>query len=118
VFFPFQLSCKLIEEREGKNDGLVPVKSQRWVKKLKSDSGEVKHVRQFDFPIQADHLDQVGWWNIRALKEKNKHEQIIKDLYLEIARNVVNPEGQDSFPEVDLSLKQKYKETHSGTHRT
>ncbi len=128
VFLPFQLSCKLILEREGKNDGLVSERSQRWVEKLESDSGEIKYIRQFDFPIQADHFDQVGWWNlnelhkagwwnIRALKEKNKHEQIIKDLYLKIAREVVNLEGYDSFPEVDLDLEQKYKETQKTVHK-
>ncbi len=103
IFLPFQLSWKIIYEREGDNDGLVSLHSQRWVKQLISDSGKIKEIKQHDFPIEADHLDQVGWWNLnelhkagwwnmRALREKNKHEEIIKNIYLKIATDVLQYE--------------------------
>jgi len=101
VFLPFQISWKIIRDREGPNDGLVSVKSQRWKKKLSSgnDKGVLKTITQHDFPINADHLDQIGWWNLneihkagwwnlKALREKNKHEDIIRDVYLGIAESV------------------------------
>jgi triacylglycerol lipase len=101
VFLPFQISWKIVRDREGPNDGLVSVKSQRWKKKLTSGNHKrvSKTIKQNNFPINADHLDQIGWWNLneihkagwwnlKALREKNKHEDIIKDVYLEIAEGV------------------------------
>lgn len=111
VFLPFQLSCKYLQEREGNNDGLVSTKSQQWVDEIVSDSGVVKKIPHHQFPIEADHLDQVGWWNLnefhkagwwnlRALRDKNKHEEIIKNIYLKMAEAVVAMEGEESFQEV------------------
>ncbi len=98
VFVPFQPSWKLINEHEGNNDGLVCVTSQKWVKQLKFSS-RVKKIRQKIFPIDADHFDQIGWWNLNefhkagwwnmaALHDKNKHEEIIKNVYLKIVKDV------------------------------
>ncbi len=99
VFLPFQLTYKIVEKQEGANDGLVSLKSQKWVRYLKSNSGKIKPIIQRQFPIPADHLDQIGWWNLneihkagwwnmKALRAKNQHEMIIKRVYLEIAREV------------------------------
>jgi len=98
VFLPFQPSWKLINEHEGINDGLVCVTSQKWVNQIKSNN-RVKQIRQKRFPIDADHMDQIGWWNLNdfhkagwwnmtALHDKNKHEEIIKNVYLKIAKDV------------------------------
>ncbi|KAA3610373.1 MAG: hypothetical protein D8M58_05845 [Calditrichaeota bacterium] len=98
TFIPFQPSWKLINESEGENDGLVCVTSQKWTKQLKSKN-KVKQIRQKRFPIDADHMDQIGWWNLNdfhkagwwnmaALHDKNKHEEIIKNVYLKIAKDV------------------------------
>jgi triacylglycerol lipase len=98
VFIPFQAPWQLITEIEGKNDGLVCVASQKWVKQLKSKNA-LKQIRQKKFPVDADHMDQIGWWNLNdfhkagwwnmaALHDKNKHEEIIKNVYLKIVRDV------------------------------
>jgi hypothetical protein len=61
---------------------------------------QLKKIKQKKFPIRADHLDQIGWWNLNefhktgwwnmaALHEKNKHEEIIKNVYLKIAKDVI-----------------------------
>jgi len=101
TFLPFQITWKMIYQKRGPNDGLVAVDSQRWTDKLVADNGITKIVQQRDFPIRADHLEQVGWWNLneihkagwwnmKALREKNKHEEIIKNVYLDIANEVQN----------------------------
>ncbi len=95
IFGPLQGSWKIINEREGINDGLVSVKSQRWVAELVSDEGVVKQVQQHDFPLPADHLNQVGWWDIRELlrwrqkgllQKKEVFETAVKNAYLHIAQ--------------------------------
>jgi hypothetical protein len=94
----FQKSWDVIKENEGKNDGLVSVQSANWEKKLRSN-GSTKAIKRNQFPIQADHLDQIGWWNLNelhkagwwnlnALREKNKHEEIIKNVYLKIVEEI------------------------------
>ncbi|NOX37112.1 MAG: hypothetical protein GXO78_06190 [Calditrichaeota bacterium] len=101
VFFIFQKSWDLIYEKEGPNDGLVSVNSQRWVERLIGDDGTVKHIVQREFPFKADHLEQVGWWNLNkmlkvgwwnifALGERIQHENRIKQVYLDIARGLRN----------------------------
>jgi triacylglycerol lipase len=98
VFIPFQPSWKLINKNAGDNDGLVSVASQKWTKYLRFN-GRVKIIRQKKLPINADHFDQTGWWNLNdfhkagwwnlaALNDKNKHEEIIKNVYLKIAKDV------------------------------
>lgn len=100
TFLPFQISWQILNEREGPNDGLVSVKSQKWTKKLLGN-GASKKIAQYEFPFAADHMDQIGWWNLneihkagwwnmKALREKNHHEEIIKNVYLKIARDVHN----------------------------
>lgn len=101
VFLPFQISWQIVNEREGPNDGLVSIQSQKWRAKLNGRNGNCKNVPQHEFPIPADHMDQMGWWNLneihkagwwnmKALREKNKHEEIIKNVYLKIAMDVSN----------------------------
>ncbi|MCP4426698.1 MAG: alpha/beta fold hydrolase [Chloroflexi bacterium] len=99
VFGPLQEPWKIINEREGENDGLVSLKSQRWTTELVSDEGVVKRIRQFDFPIPADHLNQVGWWDVRELRQerwreagifrqKEQFETAVKNAYLQIANGL------------------------------
>lgn len=101
TFLPFQISWQIINEREGPNDGLISVKSQMWKNQLVGKNGITKEVPQYEFPILADHLGQMGWWNLneihkagwwnmKALREKNRHEEIIKNVYLKIAMDVNN----------------------------
>lgn len=99
TFLPFQISWKIIQEREGENDGLVGFKSQMWNKRLVASDGASKRIRQNRFPILADHMDQIGWWNLNeihkagwwnlaAMRRKAKYETLIKNIYLKIAREV------------------------------
>lgn len=99
VFAPLRKSWETIYEQQGENDGLVSVKSQRWTKQLKAGNGTVKKVKQFSFPEPADHLDQIGWWNLneihkagwwdlKALLGMSRHEATIKGVYLKIAEMV------------------------------
>lgn len=97
VLGPLKPSWKLISQKEGDNDGLVPVSSQRWCSSLAGD-GKEKPVEQFTFPFGADHLNEIGWWdlnqlhstrwwNLRPLSLKRNFEMRIKDLYLKIAQH-------------------------------
>ncbi len=106
TFLPFQIAWKILEKREGESDGLISYRSQRWKSRLIGPDGIVKIVPQYDFPILTDHLGQMGWWNLneihkagwwnmRALREKQKHEGIIKNVYLRIARQVCGLEIPD-----------------------
>jgi triacylglycerol lipase len=63
VFTPLVPSWILIRDHEGKNDGLVSVASQFWKRELIANDGSRKTVVQKDFPLPADHLNQVGWWD-------------------------------------------------------
>ena len=96
VFAPLVPSWIFIRDQEGKNDGLVSVTSQRWTGELIANSGSRKSVVQKDFPLPADHLNQVGWWDAQEVanpkklfhsffKQKKDYENKIKDLYLQIA---------------------------------
>lgn len=51
-----------------------------------------------EFPIPADHLNQVGWWDPQeavnplfgfasVFKQASQYEDMIKDIYLEIAQS-------------------------------
>ncbi len=110
VFLPFQVSWEVIRKEEGYNDGLVAVASQQWSQQLVGDSGVLKKIDRRDFPISADHLDQVGWWNLnelhkagwwdlKALRKKNEHEALIKSIYLKICEDVNKMFGKMSYKE-------------------
>jgi triacylglycerol lipase len=84
---PFGLTYKLIAEKEGPSDGLVPVSSQKWTTLIKGK----KPVEQKNFPINADHLNQMGWWKHNELfspRRRHEHEETVKNVYVEIARSV------------------------------
>jgi triacylglycerol lipase len=99
VFAPLVPSWIFIRDHEGKNDGLVPFKSQQWNRELIASDGSRKQVLQREFPFPADHLNQVGWWDpqeaISAIltfqnvfKQAAEYERKIKDLYLQIAQSL------------------------------
>lgn len=99
TFGPLKPSWKIIEAAEGPNDGLVSVASQRWVPRIVGDDGSVKEVAQHDFPVEADHLNQIGWWDLdelakikwwhlNALQAKRQYEMSVRNAYLKIAREV------------------------------
>jgi triacylglycerol lipase len=96
VFLPLQLSWSIIHRTEGDNDGLVSVTSQRWTPTLIADNGRQKPIAQNTFPVEADHLNQVAWWDPQELAsplsvldapgQAARFEDRIRNVYLEIAR--------------------------------
>jgi len=99
TFLPFQKTWQITYDREGDNEGLVSVESQKWEKRLVGKNGAVKIIHQHDFPVPADHVNQMGWvhwtglhkteaWNWQIWKEKRQYEMAIKNVYWNIAREV------------------------------
>lgn len=105
VFAPLQPSCRLIQQFEGHdsyqgaNDGLVSLTSQLWTKQLRRDDGRRKQVPQYTFPTPADHLNQLGWWDLnelaglhwwnwRPLWRKWRFETAVKQFYTHLAHTL------------------------------
>jgi triacylglycerol lipase len=98
VFFLLQPSWSLINEAEGENDGLVSVTSQLWDTELIASNGVRKQIEQLSFPIPADHLNEVGWWDpqetnpflllLRGGKQVEEYESKIRDIYLQMANSL------------------------------
>lgn len=103
VFFPMHISWDYIHEREGDNDGLVSVNSQAWGTQITNEQGENKPIHQRQFDIGADHLNEVGWWDINEwqatqfwqfgiLRQRAAYEQKIREVYLKIAKETASIE--------------------------
>lgn len=96
VFTPLIPSWLFIRENEGRNDGLVSFKSQQWKSQLTAPDGTTKNIIQKEFPVTADHLNQIGWWDWKEtilfgenlLKQKQAFENKIKEVYLQIAEDL------------------------------
>ena len=97
VFGPLQFSWKIINEREGPNDGLVPVSSQEWAASLANQAGDKKAIIRRQFGFEADHLNQTGLWDVNELLRLNwnarGYERKVRDVYLDIARGVTGFPG-------------------------
>ena len=100
IFFPLAGSWLFIQSHDGRNDGLVSVRSQKWTDELIASDGTRKTIVQKEFPLPADHLNQVGWWDweesVNPLfggsfhNQKANYEGQIKNIYLGIARDLEN----------------------------
>ncbi|PYS91157.1 MAG: hypothetical protein DMF64_12965 [Acidobacteria bacterium] len=99
VFSPLQEPWQIIHDAEGDNDGLVPVTSQQWQAQLRSDDGTTKPIKQHQFPVPADHLNEIGWWDLQEMQRMGglslsllskikDYELSIRNVYLDIARNL------------------------------
>lgn len=99
VFLPLIPSWLFIQEHEGRNDGLVSFRSQQWKKELIATDGTRKTIAQKEFPLPADHLNEVGWWDLQEAvnpifgfaslpKQAANYENKIKDVYLGVARSL------------------------------
>ncbi len=83
--------AEVAAERPPENDGLVPVTSQAWRTELVSEGHPPKKIRQHKFPVSADHLNEVGWWDLHqpgGILGRDEYEGRIKAVYLEIAQGV------------------------------
>ena len=101
MFEPLKFIWQYIDEREGDNDGLVSVSSQAWGTEIVGADGITKPIHQRQFDIGADHLNEVGWWDINEwqstyfwqfgiLKQRRTYEQHIRDIYLKIAEETAS----------------------------
>jgi triacylglycerol lipase len=97
VFTLLQPSWDVINDAEGDNDGLVSLTSQAWQAQIVGDDGSVNTVTQKQFPVPADHLNEAGWWDLNEvhgtgplhrLDSKDKYEDAIKQVYLDIAKDL------------------------------
>jgi triacylglycerol lipase len=100
IFAPLIPAWVIVRDTEGANDGLVSLNSQRWSRELVANDGSRKPIIQHDFPFPADHLNEVGWWDLEEvinpffpgnlLKQKLDYELRVRNLYLEIATGLSN----------------------------
>jgi len=98
VFAPLVPGWLIIRDAEGLNDGLVSVRSQKWERELVATDGTRKAIQQREFPFQADHLNEVGWWDPQEtitplfggdlVHQARAFEERVRNFYLEIARNL------------------------------
>lgn len=101
MFEPLKLTWQYVYERQGDNDGLVSCTSQAWGTEIVGENGRTKSIHQRQYKIGADHLNQVGWWDINEwqstyfwqsglLKQRYAYEQQIRDTYLKIAQETAD----------------------------
>ena len=99
VFGPLKAAWKIINAVEGANDGLVSGSSQLWQTELTGRAGSAKTIHQHTFPVSADHLNEIGWWDIDQIRlsdlldgnlvdDAKRYELQIRNVYLDIARSV------------------------------
>lgn len=97
TFVFLQSSWDVINKEEGDNDGLVSLTSQAWAAELAGADGKKKKVVQKKFPVRADHLNEVGWWDLNELHGANvlksfgareRYESSVKETYRDIARDL------------------------------
>jgi triacylglycerol lipase len=102
VFIFLQQAWDIIKKEEGDNDGLVALKSQAWQTEIVGDNGQRKQIVQKKFPVAADHLNEIGWWDLnelhgmgtlKAFGARERYEASIKETYRDIARDL-----RDRFP--------------------
>ncbi|CAN5385333.1 hypothetical protein BH10ACI1_BH10ACI1_18110 [soil metagenome] len=104
MFLPLFASWAFIRAMDGRNDGLVPVRSQKWESELVASDGTRKQIIQKEFPFPADHLNECGWWDLAEAvnpffggsltQQKANYELKVKNIYLEIAQNLQNIPNQ------------------------
>jgi triacylglycerol lipase len=83
VFHLFKGAARIIEEKEGENDGLVSVQSAKW-----------RHEYFRDILDHTDHLNELGWWDIDQWAEGESPEQLltrIHEFYADIAKKLPSP---------------------------
>ncbi len=75
IFRPLRYPYRIIWREEGENDGLVSLKSATW---------RDEYLLEI---LDADHLDQIGWWDRSkgGWMEKEAFERRIRQFYLRIS---------------------------------
>jgi len=81
IFAPLRSSYRIIRQEEGENDGLVSLTSAMWKENY------------FLERIDADHFNQIGWWDggaAMAAMDRETFEERIRAVYLNIARGLTD----------------------------
>lgn len=97
VFGPLKIPAAILTELEGENDGLGAASSHAWAGKVEGNGAE-KTIEQHKVPFGADHLNQLGWWDLDELANTGffplglrsrirRFEQRVGALYLQMARH-------------------------------
>jgi triacylglycerol lipase len=80
VYWPLKIAHKIIQDKEGDNDGLVSVASAAWDEKY----------FQAAWP-QTDHINELGWWDAGQLGAGEAAPALLRrihDYYLGIAEGL------------------------------
>ena len=96
MFRHLRFSYGIIAGEEGENDGLVSVRSARWKDEYSLGL------------IDADHLNQIGWWEANEGKAgfpREEYERSIRDFYVEIASGLKDPERSAPWMSVSRSSR-------------
>lgn len=102
IFFPIRFSGNIIDHEEGPNDGMVALSSQLWKPHL-TGKNATKNITQHLVPFPADHINQVGWWDINELSgsvmnrlkqlyNRKQFEKQVKRCYLKMAQQATTPQ--------------------------
>jgi triacylglycerol lipase len=89
IFLPMRPASRIIRDEEGVNDGLVSRTSAVWK--------EEYHLATID----ADHLNQIGWWSpaeARSGISRKEFETRIRAFYVELASGLRPPEKGNADP--------------------
>ncbi|RLB16207.1 MAG: hypothetical protein DRG63_05640 [Deltaproteobacteria bacterium] len=81
IFAPLKRSYRIIWKEEGENDGLVSLESALWKREY------------FLKQIDADHLNQIGWWDgghAMGTTDKRVFDENIQEFYLGLAMSLPN----------------------------
>jgi triacylglycerol lipase len=79
IYAPMRFSYRILWREEGENDGLVSLKSAMWK--------EACFMRKID----ADHLNQIGWWDRGEAVtgvDRETFERGIRQVYVDIAKGL------------------------------
>lgn len=79
IFNLFKGPSRIIEEKEGENDGLVSVESARWKDEY------FKGVLD-----KTDHINELGWWDISQLVEGETQGELLQRIHSFYAGLVAN----------------------------
>jgi triacylglycerol lipase len=80
VFNLLKPSFRIIEDKEGANDGLVSVTSAQW------KEAYFKGVLE-----RTDHLNELGWWDVSQLLERESQDELLRrmhEFYAGVAQNL------------------------------
>ncbi len=80
IFNLLKSPFRIIEEKEGENDGLVSVQSAKWRDEYFKGTLD-----------ETDHLNELGWWDVSQLMKGEKPDELLQrihEFYATVARDL------------------------------